>query len=216
MKEQQVNSLVTRELPFEVVDNVWMWSVFSEEKGFYFNGYALKTERALLIVDPPTAMPEVFEAIDGLGRPTLIIITNRDHERSAEAFETRYQVPIAIHQADQPLVSLNAGLVLSDQDTIADVFTVIHLSDQKSPGEVALYSAQHQLLILGDALICKTPGQLSMLPEDKYADKSKAYQSLRRLLDIQDRVNIILVGDGEPILENGGAVLQSFFEQNKS
>ncbi|HEX9154857.1 MAG TPA: hypothetical protein VF819_04790, partial [Nitrospira sp.] len=54
------------------------------------------------------------------------------------------------------------------------------------------------ILIVGDALIGKPAGALSMLPTEKYADAAKAKEGLRRLLKYN--FDAILVGDGTSIL----------------
>jgi glyoxylase-like metal-dependent hydrolase (beta-lactamase superfamily II) len=79
---------------------------------------------------------------------------------------------------------------------------VIQLKDQKSPGESALFIQQGRgVLIVGDALIGKPAGFVSMLPADKYADIGKATEGLRRLLKYN--FESLLVGDGVSILAGG-------------
>ena len=78
----------------------------------------------------------------------------------------------------------------------------IHLKDQKSPGESALFIERGRgVLILGDALIGKPPGTVRMLPGEKYADLAKAKEGLRRLLKYN--FDSLLVGDGSSILIDG-------------
>jgi len=75
----------------------------------------------------------------------------------------------------------------------------IHLKDQKSPGESALYIQQGKgVLIVGDALIGKPPGAVSLLPSERYGDVTKAKEGLRRLLKYN--FDSILVGDGASII----------------
>ena len=84
---------------------------------------------------------------------------------------------------------------------------VIHLQDQKSPGESALFLQQGKgVLIVGDALIGKPPGALSLLPPEKYADAAKAKAGLRRLLKYQ--FDAVLVGDGTSILTGAKAAVE--------
>ncbi len=78
----------------------------------------------------------------------------------------------------------------------------IHLRHMKSPGESALLLKQDKgYLILGDALIGKPPGELRLLPAEKFADVNKAKESLTRLLDYE--YEAILTGDGASILSGG-------------
>ncbi len=200
-----------REFPHLICNHVWMWSVFSEEKGLYFNGYALKTPAGGVLIDPPSAEDAVLAQLTGIGSPVLIVITNRDHERSAGLFRQRFGIPVAAHHLDAPLMEIPPEQTFADGDSLLGGLQVIHIPNQKSPGESALYWPTQKVLILGDALIGKPAGSLSMLPDEKYTDRAKAFASLKRTftsfhLDYQT----LLLGDGEPILNQPKAVLEQF------
>jgi glyoxylase-like metal-dependent hydrolase (beta-lactamase superfamily II) len=78
---------------------------------------------------------------------------------------------------------------------------VIHLHDQKSPGESALFIQQGKgVLIVGDALIGPPSGGVRLLPAEKYVDYAKATEGLRRLLKYD--FDTILVGDGASIMSD--------------
>jgi glyoxylase-like metal-dependent hydrolase (beta-lactamase superfamily II) len=84
---------------------------------------------------------------------------------------------------------------------------VVNLVDQKSPGESALFIQQGRgIVIVGDALIGKPSGSVSMLPAEKYADVAKAKEGLRRLLKYE--FDSLLVGDGTSILNGGKQPLE--------
>jgi glyoxylase-like metal-dependent hydrolase (beta-lactamase superfamily II) len=75
---------------------------------------------------------------------------------------------------------------------------VIQLNDQKSPGESALFiELGGGVLIVGDALIGKPSGSVSMLAAEKYANVAKAKAGLQRLLKYN--FESLLVGDGAAI-----------------
>ncbi len=205
------NTVQERTLPHEVLDGVWMWSVFSEEKGVYFNGFALVTPKGLLIVDPPSASAEIFEALLQIAPPFMIFITNRDHERESSAFRHRFQVPTMVHALDGPLLETSPDIVYNDGDRLPGEFKVIHLPSQKSPGESALYQKERGLLLVGDALISHPANELSMLPDDKYKSSEEAYERLKILADLHPGMEAILAGDGEPILSGAQDLLEAFF-----
>jgi glyoxylase-like metal-dependent hydrolase (beta-lactamase superfamily II) len=214
MTTQNLQVTHQREIPHELLDNVWMWSLFSEEKGLFFNGYAVKTLDGLLIIDPPAATDAVFEALSPLGKPTMVFITNRDHERESDAFRRFFNIQVAAHESDAPLMEIRPELTFKEWDVLRGGLQVFHLSHQKSPGETAFYQPESRMLILGDALLGKPAGQLTMLPEDKYADKALAFQSLKQSLSRNLEIEILLVGDGEPILQNAAQVLADYFGTN--
>jgi glyoxylase-like metal-dependent hydrolase (beta-lactamase superfamily II) len=96
-------------------------------------------------------------------------------------------------------MDLKPTKTFKDGELLPGGIWVIHLQDQKSPGESALFLQLGKgVLIVGDALIGKPPGRLSLLPAEKYADAAKAKAGLRRLLKYQ--FDAVLVGDGTSIL----------------
>jgi glyoxylase-like metal-dependent hydrolase (beta-lactamase superfamily II) len=197
-----------RELPHKVIDNIWMWSTYDEDKDIHFNGYILRLEDGCIIVDPPSANELLFEGIRAItvSHPVkLIVITNRDHERESLAFKLEYDTPIAAPEADAPLLQASPDQLLKDGDMLPGNIRVIHLPDQKSPGESALYLEDKQILILGDALWGKPMHHLTMLADEKYADKSKAKEGLKRLLEPD--VKYVLPCDGEPVMQNARSLI---------
>ena len=99
-------------------------------------------------------------------------------------------------------MDLKPTRTFKDGELLPGGIWVIQLNNQKSPGESALYIQQEKgVLIVGDALIGKPPGSLSLLAPEKYSDADKAKEGLRRLLKYN--FDSILVGDGASIV--GGA-----------
>jgi glyoxylase-like metal-dependent hydrolase (beta-lactamase superfamily II) len=201
------HALHERNFPHRLIDDIWMWSVFSEEKEIDFNGYLVQLDEGrAFLVDPPCAGPEVLESFQPLPAPQFIVLTNRDHERCAQAFKDAFRIPVYAPENDAPLMSIAVDRVFRDGDMLPGGWQVIHLENQKSPGESALYSLEKRILILGDALVGKPFQCLSMLPGDKYADKNLAREGLKRLQG-QD-VKAVLPGDGDPVMLNAASLIQ--------
>ena len=109
--------------------------------------------------------------------------------------------------ADASQIELKPTKTFKDGELLPGGIWVINLQDQKSPGESALFIQQGKgILIVGDALIGKPSGSLSLLPVEKYADAGKAKESLRRLLKYN--FDAILVGDGTSILTGAKQVVE--------
>jgi len=193
-----------------LLDGVHTWSIFSEEKQLDFNGLHLALAGSTVLVDPPPLTEDDAAAIEKLGRPSLIILTNKDHRRAAPAARDRFGAPIAIHELDRPLVDCEIDRTFGDGDTLAGALRVVRLSDAKSPGESALWWAARGILILGDALIGKPPGSLSLLPAAKFADAGRARAGVARLAEFP--AIAVLVGDGVSILDDGAAVIRRFVD----
>jgi glyoxylase-like metal-dependent hydrolase (beta-lactamase superfamily II) len=186
---------------------IWQWSWFSEEKQLNFNGHFLTVGEHRIVVDPPFLTAEASTVIRRQGQLDYIIVTNRDHAREAATCQAEFRCQLQVPEADAPQMDLKPTKTFKDGELLPGGIWVIHLQNQKSPGESALFLQQGKgILIVGDALIGKPPGSLSMLPSDKYADAAKAKAGLRRLLKYE--FDAILVGDGTSILTGAKAVLE--------
>jgi glyoxylase-like metal-dependent hydrolase (beta-lactamase superfamily II) len=200
-------ALHDRCFPHRLMEGVWLWSVYSEEKELHFNGYLVQTgAHESFLIDPPCGGPEVLDAFTPLPKPQFIILTNADHERASAQFRERFGIPIGIHEQDAPHLQLQPDRTFRDGEEIADGWQVIHLSDQKTPGESAIYHAERQILALGDALLGKPLQHLSMLPADKYTDRNRAVSGLQRLTTLN--VKAVLTGDGDPVMQNANSLIQ--------
>ena len=134
-----------------------------------------------------------------------IIITNRDHLREAVGYQKELKCQLRVPEADASQMDVNPTKTYKDGELLPGGMWAIHLKDQKSPGESALFIERGQgVLIVGDALIGRPSGSVSLLPPEKYMDIQQAREGLRRLLKYN--FDSLLVGDGASILS--GAKLQ--------
>jgi glyoxylase-like metal-dependent hydrolase (beta-lactamase superfamily II) len=141
-----------------------------------------------------------------------VLLTNRDHEREAATYQQEFGCQVMVPEADASQMTIKADKTYKDGELLAGGIWVIHLKDQKSPGESALFIQQGKgVLIVGDALIGKPPGSLAMLLAEKYADVGKAREGLRRLLNYN--FDTILVGDGTSILTGAKQAMERLFQK---
>lgn len=187
----------------QLLDGVWTWSVFDETRQVDFNGYWVDTGSARALIDP---VPFDEAELARLGAPIDVILTNKDHRRAAAKARERFGAAVVVHALDRPLVDIPVDREFTDGAVLAGALRAIHLPDQKSPGETALYWPARRILFLGDALWGKPAGALTMLPPAKYKDLAAARAGLQRLATLA--VDAILMGDGAPILEGGGDLLR--------
>jgi len=186
---------------------IWQWSWFSEEKQLDFNGLFLMLGEHRILVDPPAITPEDLAQIQRGGALDLILITNRDHEREAAALQRELGGQVWVPAADALQMTLKADKTYTDGELLPGGILAIQLEGQKSPGESALFIQQGKgILIVGDALIGKPPGSVSMLPVEKYADAARAREGLKRLLTYH--FDALLVGDGAAILSGAKPVVE--------
>lgn len=194
-------------------EDIWTWSVYSKEKRLDFNGHVLFDKDATVVVDPPALEEGDLEKIGRAAAPFHIILTNKDHCRESRAVRQQLQAEIWIHEADAGLLAEPPDRTFTDGESLPGGLRALHVPDNKSPGETALHLNRHGgILILGDALIGRPVGELSLLPEGKYADPRKAKEGIRALLE--PSYTTVLVGDGTSIFRNGRDAVQRFLDRD--
>ena len=199
----------------EILKDVYTWSVFSEEKKLNFNGYFIPTQHALfgnVVIDPPPVSDLDLAQMETLGSVQQILITNRNHIRWSRELQKKFDAEIRMNSADAQSEDMISEHNFGDSDMLAGFLKAVVIPDNKSPGETALYWEEKKILFLGDALIGKPPGEVSLLPPEKYADIEKARAGIKVLDPLN--FNSVLMGDGEPILTGGKKAIVRFLDQN--
>ncbi|ULA69578.1 MAG: hypothetical protein LZF62_440035 [Nitrospira sp.] len=183
----------------QLLHGIWQWSWFSEEKQLDFNGLFLTVGEHKIVIDPPPMTAEASTLIRRQGALDYIIVTNRDHLREAATCQKEFRCQLQVPEADASQMDVTPSKTYKDGELLPGGIWAIQLKDQKSPGESALYIQQGKgVLIVGDALIGKPTGTLSLLASERYGDVAKAKEGLRRLLKYN--FDSILVGDGTSII----------------
>ena len=182
-----------------ILPGIWQWSWFSEEKQLDFNGLFLTVGEHKILIDPPPMTGDASSVVLRNGPVDYIIVTNRDHAREAAKYQNEFHCQLQVPEADAAQMDLKPTKTFKDGELLPGGIWVIQLKDQKSPGESALFIQQGKgVLIVGDALIGKPAGSVSLLPAEKYADVEKAQEGLGRLLKY--KFDCVLVGDGVSVL----------------
>jgi glyoxylase-like metal-dependent hydrolase (beta-lactamase superfamily II) len=195
----------------QLLPGIWQWSWFSEEKQLDFNGLFLTVGEHKILVDPPPMTGEASSTILRNGPVDYIIVTNRDHGREAVRYQGEFCCQLHVPEADALQMDLKPTKTFKDGELLPGGIWVIQLKDQKSSGESALFIQQGKgVLIVGDALIGKPSGSVSLLPAEKYADAGKAREGLRRLLKYN--FDSLLVGDGVSVLTGAKQVVERLLQ----
>lgn len=184
-----------------IFEDIYSWSVFSEMRQIDFNGYLWVRDEGNILIDPVEMSDEDSAHFEQLGGAKWIVITNRDHEREAEAFQEWTNAEVIVHEADAELVNITPDRTISDGETIVPGLEAIHLQYGKSPGEIALYFSEKNAILFGDIVAGEPMGRLTLLADEKLEDPPKAAMQLRKVLGL--RFNAVLVGDGHSIFKDG-------------
>ncbi len=195
-----------------LLPNIWEWSWFSEEKQLNFNGHLLTVgEHRILVDPPPMTAGDIAFARQG-GPVDYILVTNRDHEREAASLREEFRCSVMVPELDAKEMALTPDKTCKDGELLPGGIWVIQLTDQKSPGESALFlDTGKGILIVGDAIIGHPDGALRHLPSEKYADVELARDGLRRLLKY--KFESLIVGDGASIIGGAKPILEQLLTQ---
>jgi glyoxylase-like metal-dependent hydrolase (beta-lactamase superfamily II) len=182
----------------EITDGILTWAQRSERHGYDFNGFLICDPRGNICVDP---VEPTDGELDELARAGVahIVVTNRNHTRSANQVRARTGARTAIHAADAAYAREQGAEIDRDLEVGASVGPLnVVGAPGKSPGEVALHWPARRLLMVGDIVIGNPPGACSVLPDRVMDDPALLRASVLRLLDLE--FDTLLVGDGESIL----------------
>ena len=191
----------------EILPDVFTWPWFSPRHGYDFNGYLFRDPAGNVAVDPVEIPDPVLDELAELG-VARIAITNRNHTRDSSRLRERCAARLAIHPADAEYAKTQGASVDEELRVGARVgpFVVLGAAG-KSPGEVALHWPQRRILVVGDVCVGKPPGACALLPESVMDDPATLRRSLTRLARTVD-FDVLLFGDGAPILSGGRAALE--------
>jgi glyoxylase-like metal-dependent hydrolase (beta-lactamase superfamily II) len=184
----------------EILTDIYSWPWFSEPHGYNFNGHLICQPGGNLCIDPVEPTEEDLEEITRRG-VARIVITNRNHGRAANTMRARTGARTAIHPADAPHAR-KEGAVLDDDIRVGEKigpFLAVGVPG-KSPGEIALHWPERKILLVGDAVVGHPPGRCKLLPDKVVDDPARLRKSVQGLLTLD--FDILLVGDGDPILES--------------
>ena len=190
--------------------DIFSWQWFSEPHGYDFNGHLIRHAEGNLCIDPVEPSEEAIEAIAELG-VARILLTNRNHSRAANAVRARTGATTAIHPEDAAHARGEGTELDADLGVGQRIGPLVVIgAPGKSPGEVALHWPARRLLIVGDAVIGNPPGRCGLLPEKVMDDPAALRASVRELLELD--FDTLLVGDGEPILQDAKERLEELVE----
>lgn len=196
-------------VPFEeLAPGVHCWSRWHDEKAMNFNGFLVVDPSGNVAIDPPELEARQFDLVWQLGGVAHVVLTNGHHGRRTADLVARTRARVHAPGRDVDLLHFEVDETFRGGDVLPADLRAIAVPHSKTPGETALLLPRDGgTLFLGDALIGRPPGALSLLPDEKFRDPAKARRGLRVLLE--PSYARILVADGDHP-EDGRAALEDF------
>src|SRR5688572_26324696 len=107
----------------QLLDGVWTWSTFDTARQVDFNGYHVTIGGWRALIDP---VPFDAAAIEALGAPAAIIITNKDHRRASPQARERWGARVLVHALDAPLMDGPVDGTFQDGELLGGALEVVH------------------------------------------------------------------------------------------
>ena len=194
-----------------IVPGVATWSRWQADRAMFFNAWFVEGQGGNFVVDPLEPDADDLAYIDARGL-AAVVVTNRDHERSAALFAERYKVPVIASLPDANEMAFTGAETAGHGDMIYG-WRVIGLDGFKTAGEFALFDRKSRSAITGDAFWGVPAGALRLMPDEKLADPARAALSARQLLAAG--VRHLLVGDGMPVFHNAWDALLEMLDARR-
>lgn len=186
--------------------DLYCWSVFNPERNLDFHSVLWVRPEGNVLIDPLPLSAHDQDHLRMLGGAEFIVITNSDHCRDASHIAKATGAEIYGPAQERHDFPLACKRWLHDKDEVLPGLIAYELNGSKTPGELALV-LNGDTLITGDLIRGHTAGELCMLPEGKLADAAAAKQSVRHMANLPG-IKTVLVGDGWPVFQYGGAALK--------
>jgi len=197
----------------EILPGVFHWTTFHGGIGDWVHSYLITATDPQILIDP-RAPKEGLKIIARVGRPRVILLTNRLHYRHSGRFARAFGAKIFAHRAGRHAFGPRRHKVHLFEHGIQLPGGVLALKvGAICPEETAFYFKLHGGIIsLADALI-RVRNRLQFVPdelmgEDPERVKRGLGQALGQLLSLP--FNHILLAHGDPILRKGKKELRNF------
>jgi glyoxylase-like metal-dependent hydrolase (beta-lactamase superfamily II) len=157
---------------------------------------AHRLDDGLYFIDPIRLASEAATALVEGAVPRAILLTNGNHGRAARVFARQWKIPILApagleHELGfTPDEELKPGVIYWNQLEIFDL-------SGASPGEVAIYRPDMEILAFGDAFIHLPGYGFSLLPEGYCTNAKQLQASIQQFRSLS--VRLLTFAHGYPV-----------------
>ena len=187
--------------------NLYCWSKFDETRNIDFHSYLWVREHGNIVFDPLPLSHHDLDHLLSLGEVSYILVSNSDHVRDTEKLAATTGAKICGPSAEKDNFPIQCDFWLDQSSALVDDLEIYVLSGSKTEGEL-VFLIESNTLITGDLIRAHRGGALCLLPDAKLKDKASAIESVKAIGSIPS-IDAILPGDGWPVFQNGGRVLQA-------
>lgn len=186
-----------------VTPRVFSWQAYDPRVKCDLSSVAILTDDGLVFVDPIPLRDEALEELMEGHLPTAIVLTSGNHERAADAYRKRFEIPIWASAAAETAMEIRVDCSLEEGATAPGRMSVLPLPSA-GLGEIALVG--DGVVCLGDAIINLATHGFSLLPAKYCVNPLLLPNELRKLLSYEFR--ILTFAHGDPLVEHARERLQ--------
>lgn len=190
--------------------DLFSWSEFNPARNIDFHSVLWVRSGGNVAIDPLPMSDHDRSHLDSLGGAAIIVVTNSDHVRDSGALRAHTGARLLAPAREKNAISGEVDWWVNDLEDIVPGLRAIALEGSKTPGELALI-LEENTLITGDLIRSHEGGRLCLLPDSKLTDRSRALESVRRLIELGP-FDAVLPGDGWPVFREGQMLLEEMME----
>lgn len=120
-------------------------------------------ERGNLLIDVPPFSERALRLIRGIGRSSLLVITNRSRARDAAAYRDALGIQVAAHAEDADAIAGGPDITLGDEDALRPDAKALRVRGDGEGATVVLLRREGGVLLCGD-LDLTSPAAAALLP----------------------------------------------------
>lgn len=193
--------------------SLWLWQAYDPAVRSDLFSSAFQIGANLFLTDPIPLADAALSELTAHGTISGVVVTNANHLRAAEAFATKFGVPVFASEIVLSQLPGAKTVPLEEGGRIGSSLTTVAI-EGAAPGEIALHLGNDGgTMIIGDALINFEPLGFAFLPPKYCSDQSIMRRSLRHLLDFE--FERLLFAHGTPILSTARARLEALLANGR-
>ncbi len=177
-------------------DAVAFWQEYDRASRTDLSCSAHRLDDGLFFIDPIRLAAEPAAALVERALPRAILLTNGNHGRAAKVFASQWKIPIFAPAGIERDLGFTPDGELKPGATYWDQLEILDLSGA-SPGEVAIYRRDLEILSFGDAFIHLPGYGFALLPEKYRSDRKQFDVSIQKLRNLP--VRLLTFAHGYPV-----------------
>lgn len=194
----------------EIAPGLWHWTARHPGIGVDVSSYYLEGEQVVL---DPILPPDGIQWFDRHQPPEHVVMTNRHHDRQAWELQERFGCQVHCPRNGMHEIEGRGRAEPFDFGAELPGGMSAHEIDAICPDETALLIRAHRALAIADGVV-HYGGQLGFVPDHLMEEPERTKRDLkdayRRLLELDEDFELLLLAHGDPLVGGAKEALEQF------